>query len=177
VRRDVFVTVLLTSVVVFAGAKGCSGDRPASASIHQPAVDLASDTVSGCLRGAALAKVLIALRLEGDRCVPEVTPASVCVAPGGVVRFKIENGCPLRDPSRPPVEIGPTEFKRRLDGTTDKITPPDVFNCSYGISQPKEAMSRHHVIHCDVDERATPGFYKYGLKGIVSLDPDVEIHP
>jgi hypothetical protein len=38
-------------------------------------------------------------------------------------------------------------------------------------------LAARHVIHCDVREDAAPGFYKYGLTGIVSLDPDVEVQP
>jgi hypothetical protein len=101
VRREKFALALLMSVAaVFVGASGCNGEKPAPAAkaevvapASRSATDLQSDTVSGCVYGAALVKVLIDLQPKNGHCVAEVTPASVCVAPGGVVRFKIANAC------------------------------------------------------------------------------------
>lgn len=167
-RRDVLVTVLLTSAVVFAGATACN--KPPS---EEP------DTMSGCTAGAKRVKVLIDLQPNREsHCVPEVTPASVCVAPEGEVAFKIHNGCQaLSDPTRPAIEIGQPKFKRKLDGKTDRAPDLEVFqNCSLRVSQLDKDAS--HALKCSVHKDAVPGFYKYVLSGqIDTLDPDVEIHP
>jgi hypothetical protein len=188
VRRENFAISLLISVaVVFAAATGCNGDKPAQAPAGQaprPAaaltIDPRSDTVSGCVEGAPLVKVLVQLEPRDGRCVAEVTPASVCVAQGGVVRFKIRNDCGAlpADPDRPAVEITPPRFKRGLDALRVKATEqPALFvNCSLRIPQLDAASSR--VLWCDVAEDALDGFYKYGLQGqIEPLDPDVEVRP
>lgn len=197
-RRSLLATVLLTLVVALPGS-AVGGEKPAQpaaqkksivrttpdakadSNLHrievtlpQPA-DLVSDTVSGCVRGAALAKVLIDLQRKEKGCVPEVTPASVCVAPGGTVRFKIRYGCGLGGQTS--VEIGTPNFKRRLDGHTDDAERPAIFSgCSPQPQLPEP--ERIQVVHCDVSEYALPGFYKYSLsqKGVFTLDPDVEVH-
>jgi hypothetical protein len=193
VRYEKFATALLLSMgVVLVSATGCSGDKTAPAprkaaatTTGTQALDLASDIVSGCASGAALVKVLIDLKPENDRCVPEVTPASVCVARGGVVRFKIENGCSaLGDGGRPALEITRPIFKRRLTNrppTTElaatAATDVELFqNCKLSVQRIDKAAS--HVVLCDVAEKASEGYYKYGLTGqIVPLDPDVEVRP
>lgn len=187
-RREAFLAVLLMSMVVLAGASTSQGQEPASTPLAQtqavtaiqpPRAALASDTVSGCVRGAALVKVLIFLHPKEDRCVPEVTPASVCVAPGGVVRFKIQNECRLPvEKGREGIEITRPRFRRSHAPRPEPGPPrhedrPIFENCSLQIPQ----LAARHVIHCDVREDAAPGFYKYGLTGIVSLDPDVEVQP
>lgn len=171
-RREAFVTVLLTSVVVFAGATACN--KPPS---EEP------DTVSGCRAGARRVKVLIDLQPTREgHCVPEVTPASVCVAPAGEVAFRIHNGCQSlnqspNDPARPAIEIGQPKFKRKLDGKKDGAPDLEIFqNCSLRVSQLDKDAS--HALRCSVHKDAVPGFYKYGLSGqIEPLDPDVEVHP
>lgn len=177
-HREACVTVLLTSVGLFGGATGCN--KP-------PSVE--PDTVSGCLAGAKRVKVLIELESKDGRCLPEVTPASVCVAPAGVVWFKIQNGrmeksriqngCEFpSDQAGPAVEIGQPSFKRRLDGPKDgAMGSKELFlNCPLRIDRLENGASRS--FKCDVPTDAIPGFYKYGLTGqIVTLDPDVEVHP
>ncbi len=184
-RRSVFVTVLLASAVL-SGPVGFSEDRQAPektwppAHRHSRAAPAVPDVVSGCASGAPLAKVLIDLRLQGDRCEAEVTPASVCVAPGAVVRFKIENGCAsLGDEARPLLEIGqprPKPHLARRAGSAPESKGPEVFqNCPLRVRHLDKAESL--VMHCDIPEGAIEGFYKYSLTGqIVTLDPDVEVH-
>ena len=185
-RHERFAIVLLLSMAaVLVGATGCNGDKTAPPSrkavmttVGAQALDLASDIVSGCVSGAALVKVLIDLKLENNRCVPEVTPASVCVAAGGVVRFKVQNGCAaLGDPDRPAVEITKPVFKRPLTTQVEPTDLPELFqNCVLRVQRIDRAAS--HVVLCDVAEEAYEGFYKYGLTGqIVPLDPDVEVRP
>ena len=185
-RHERFAIVLLLSMAaVLVGATGCNGDKTAPppdkavaipVGTHVP--DLASDIVSGCVSGAALVKVLVDLRPEGDRCVAEVTPASVCVAAGGVVRFKVENGCAaLGDPGRPALEITQPVFKRRLTTREEQTRRPQLFqSCSLRVQRIDKGASQ--VVLCDVAADAYEGFYKYGLTGqIVPLDPDVEVRP
>lgn len=185
-RRDRFAIALLLAVAaVFGGATGCNGDKAAAPpspavppSAGCAALDLASDTVSGCVHGAALVKVLIDLKPSGDRCAAEVTPASVCVAAGGAVRFKVQNGCKsLGDPERPAVEITRPVFKRPLAAGTKPDGRPELFpNCSLKVQRIDRAAAQ--VLICDVAPDAYEGFYKYGLTGqIVPLDPDVEVRP
>lgn len=182
-RHERFATTLLLSVVaVLAGASGCSGDkaaappgRPVAATVSTETVRLASDTVSGCVAGAPLVKVLIDLQPQASGCVPVVTPASVCVAPAGVVRFKVKNGCAaLGSPERPALEISQPTFKRALY-TSETTTATGLFqSCSLKVQElPATATV---VVLCDIAQEAVEGFYKYSLTGqIVPLDPDVEV--
>jgi hypothetical protein len=187
VRHEGFATTLLVSVVaVFVGATGCNGDRAAPSpkatsattaggSVSAQTIRLDTDTVSGCAHGAALVKILIDLKPSADRCAPEVTPASVCVAPAGVVRFRVHNGCgELGKPDRPAVEITQPEFKRALFGA-EPWTGGGLFqSCSLKI--PQMAAGANQVILCEIAADAPDAFYKYGVKGdIEPIDPDVEV--
>jgi len=130
------------------------------------------------VHGASLVKVLIELKPSDKGCTAEVTPASVCVAAGGVVRFKVENGCAaLGDPDRPAVQITRPVFKRRLTTLPAPTGVPELFqNCVPKVQRIDRAGSQ--VVLCDVAPDAFEGFYKYGLTGqIVPLDPDVEVRP
>lgn len=179
------IILSLSMAAVLVGATGCNEEKnPAPlrntevTTIGTQVPDLASDTVSGCVSGAALVKVLIDLKLENNRCVPEVTPASVCVAAGGVVRFKVQNACPaLGDPDRAAVEITKPVFKRPLTTRVEPTHLPELFqNCVLKVQRIDKAASQ--VVLCDVAKDAYEGFYKYGLTGlIVPLDPDVEVRP
>jgi hypothetical protein len=185
-RERFAIALLLSAAAVFGGAAGCNGDRaapPPSRAVVAAAGALAhaldSDTVSGCVQGAALAKVLVDLKPEGDRCVAEVTPASVCVAAGGAVRFKVQNGCTsLGGPDRPALEITRASFKRPLGREPAPVDPPPLFPASCALKVQRIDKGGSHVLFCDVAEDAYEGFYKYGLTGqIVTVDPDVEVRP
>jgi hypothetical protein len=187
VRHERFATTLLLSVLaVFVSAAGCNGDKSAptpktnvgttaGTSIGTQSIRLDTDTVSGCVSGAPLVKILIELKPSADRCAPEVTPASVCVAPAGVVRFRVHNRCgDLGKPDRPALEITQPAFKRALFGT-ETWTGGGLFqNCSLKV--PQIAAGASQIILCDIAADALDGFYKYGLEGdIVPVDPDVEV--
>jgi hypothetical protein len=183
VRHEKLANILaLSTAVVLAGAAGCgSGEqappekpRDVVTAVGTGSLDLSSDLVSGCVSGAALVKVLVDLSQVGTRCVPEVTPESVCVAAGGAVRFKVKNGC---DSSRALVKITKPVFKRTLAGKSDSRDKPDLFrSCSLEVPETKKGES--HVLLCDVFADAYEGFYKYGLKGEgFDLDPGVEVRP
>jgi hypothetical protein len=164
------------------GAAGCGCGELASpertkdvvTAISTGPVDLTSDLVSGCVSGAPLVKVLVELNQVGTKCVPEVTPASVCVAAGGVLRFKVQNDC---DSPRSLVTITKPFFKRTLTGKRESRDKPDLFrSCSLEVPAIKKGDS--HVLLCDVFGDAYEGFYKYGLRGEgFELDPDVEVRP
>jgi hypothetical protein len=185
VRRDVFAILLALVAIVVAGValwradKGAAPPKPGVLAAHCPGPDLASDTVSGCVCGAALVKVLVDLREKDGHCVPEVTPASVCVAPGGAVRFRIQNGCKSVDPGRAVVEISQPRFKPPL--AAKPLVPdkkPEIFQgCSLQFQRFNEKGK--DVLLCGVPEDAVEGFYKYdiGGTGIETLDPDVEVRP
>jgi len=180
------MALLLSVAAVFGGATGCNGEKPAPppsgavvSGVDAQALVLDSDTVSGCIHGAALAKVLVDLKPEGDRCVAEVTPASVCVAAGGAVRFKVSNGCAaLGDPTRPALEITKASFKRPLGRGPAPLDPPPLFPASCSLKVQRIDRGASQVLFCDIAEDAYEGFYKYGLTGqIVPVDPDVEVRP
>jgi len=188
VRHEWSAIALLSVATVVVGAAACNGDRtpapptPAGEAVATAARtgtgELDTDTVSGCVTGAALVKVLVDLKLDKGRCVAEVTPASVCVAAGGVVRFKVQNGCAaLAEPDRPALEISQPVFKRRLPGPRGETKGSPVFqNCV--LRMPKIDRGANQVVLCDVDPQAYEGFYKYSLTGqIEPLDPDVEVRP
>jgi hypothetical protein len=189
VRHERPALVLLLSLgTVLGGAAGCEGDRLPAPPPGHPAPVLDSDTVSGCVTGAALVKVLVELNLdEKGRCVPEVTPASVCVAAGGVVRFRVHNRCTARgDAGRPAVLISQPVFKRKLAAPREEEKPaaarderryePLFRSCELTVA--KISQGADHVVLCDVDTEAYEGFYKYGVTGhIEPLDPDVEVRP
>lgn len=188
-RREPFVTVLLASLVALAGTASSQGQeaasRPAKKGIAKPCHArggpsharpgvLASDTVSGCVRGAPLVKVLIDLRKQERRCVPVVLPGSVCVAPGGVVRFKLQSECKLVGKE---IEITAPRWDRPLhDGQPVRPEkPPILGNCSRRF--PRPGAETGNVIHCDVPADAVPGFYIYEITGVEGADPDIEIRP
>jgi len=169
VRREAFVTAVVASFLLACG----SSERPRGDG--QP-LDLKGDVASGCVYGAPLVKVLISLHPtdSAKKCGADVTPASVCVARGGVVRFAIVNHC---GEGRGRFEITPPR-KKTIDAVhalTDTKAPtpaPDqmVFaNC--------DLKNLRRVDFCDIGQDVEDGFYKYGLEGdIDSLDPDVEVH-
>jgi hypothetical protein len=188
----VAVLVALAAVSCSPAARG-DGQSPVPAKDHAPAsvpaaaagsLDLKSDVVSGCVTGAPLVKVLINLRPTDKRgCRAEVTPASVCVAPGGVVRFKIDNECDGLEGEKdtPALEIAQPKFKMAL-GSKQKPPgglPPVLANCGLKFARVDRRSPGHDsVLLCDVPNDAFEGFYKYGLSGkIEPLDPDVEVRP
>lgn len=188
-RRESLVAVLMmAALAACSDAAPGAGQAPAPAKEtaavaglgdSHPAPSVMSDLVSGCVYGAPLVKVLINLQPKAaDHCVAEVTPASVCVTPAGVVRFKIQNGCPDLDlPGRAALEIKVQKFKGSLSGQQVEARTLDIFqNCSLQVLKIKKG--ENPVVLCDVVPDATHGFYKYGLKGLVDpLDPDVEVRP
>jgi hypothetical protein len=148
-----------------------------------PAPSVTSDIVSGCVEGSPLVKAVITLTRVDEKCHADVTPASVCVVPGGVIRWKIDNDCGLLVGSvaEPALEITAPTFKAPLDGLREsqqsqasKAPPPKLASC--GLRAPTVDDRSKILLFCEVDRNARYGFYKYGLKGQIDpLDPDVEV--
>lgn len=194
-RRESLVAVLMmAALAACSDAAPGAGQAPAPAKEtaavaglgdSHPAPSVMSDLVSGCVYGAPLVKVLINLQPKAaDHCVAEVTPASVCVTPAGVVRFKIQNGCPppsggggrALEITRPVFKL-PLTTRLPTPGPTPTPVPPPLFQSCELRVQPIDKSERR-VVWCDVAENAHLGFYKYGLTGqIEHLDPDVEVQP
>ena len=150
---------------------------------------LRGDAVSGCVAGAAVVKVVITLRRGGTRgCQADLSPALVCVAPGGVIRWRVDNACErlagsktapalkftrpaLRDfaaardemavPPKPAVSVEPPSILTACDTQIDELALGQAY------------------LYCTVHDRAPEGIYKYAVEGekIDPLDPDVEVRP
>ena len=183
-HREALVAALV-AFPAFACSPAARGDgqtpvpaqQQGSESVASPSLGLKSNIFSGCVEGAPLVKILIQLRptRTPKGCSPEVTPASVCVAPGGVVRFRIENECR----ERPPIEITqPT--RKKLPGMLEAPAGKDdsrleawkvLANCELKLASGAE------ILRCDVGSLVFDGFYKYSVKGerVDELDPDVEV--
>lgn len=181
-RREVMVAALVAFPVLACSptAQG-DGQAPAaergSGAVAAASQGLKSDVFSGCVEGAPLVKVLIRLRPSktAKGCSAEVTPASVCVAPGGVVRFKVDNECK----GRPPIEITQPTLKKlpgMLEAQAGKADPrleawKVLANCELKLASGAE------ILRCDVGSLVFDGFYKYSVKSerVDELDPDVEV--
>lgn len=162
--------------VVLAGAASCQPPAETPPAASQPAamaqtpIDVSAlDIFSGCERGALQVKVLIHLRpTDAGACRPEVTPASVCVKPGGRVDFKVESDC------QKPTEVALTvpTLKRKLDGSQPPadekrpVLPGCDLKLRVGVSD-----------HCTAKDGSVQGYYKYDVygDGIERLDPDIEV--
>jgi hypothetical protein len=165
-----------------------ANDAPAAAAAGDsyPAPSVRSDIVSGCVEGSPLVKAVITLTLVDKKCHADVTPASVCVVPGGVIRWKIDNDCGLLvgSDATPALEITAPTFKAPLDGLREsqqtqalKAPPPKLASCGLKAATLDDRSKVGSVLlFCEVDKNARYGFYKYGLKGKIDpLDPDVEV--
>ena len=188
----------LVAVLMMAALAACSDAAPgggqapapekdapsaAAAGDSYPAPSVTSDIVSGCVEGSPLVKAVITLTPVGEKCHADVTPASVCVVAGGVIRWKIKNNCsPLvGSDDTPALEITAPTFKAELDGLREsqqsqasKASPPKLESCA--LKAPTIGKPGNVLLFCEVDKKARYGFYKYGLKGLIAaLDPDVEV--
>jgi hypothetical protein len=196
VRREFLVGVLMM-VALAACSDAAPGGGQAAAPArdapsaeapgdHYPAPNVASDIVSGCVDGSPLVKVLITLTVVDKKCHADLTPASVCVVPGGVIRWKVDNDCgPLvGSDAAPALEITAPTFKAAQAGSrgneqgeASKAPPPKLASCGLKAARVEERSKPGNLLlFCEVDRKAPYGFYKYGLKGQFDpLDPDVEV--
>jgi hypothetical protein len=198
VRRDSLVAVfMMAALTACRDAAPGGGQAPAPANAapsaagrgdSYPGPSVASNTVSGCVEGASLVKAVITLTPVDKKCHADVTPASVCVVPGGVILWRIENDCDrlAGDDQAPALEITVPTFKAHLGGVNEDLKAeaatglfpkPKLESC--GLKAPtieKRSKPGSVLLFCEVDRKAPYGFYKYGLKGQIDpLDPDVEV--
>jgi hypothetical protein len=190
----------LVVVIVVAALAACSdaapggGQAPAAAKEAPsaagpgnayPAPSVTADIVSGCVDGSPLVKALISLTVVDQKCHADVTPASVCVVPGGVILWKVDNGCgPLvGSDDAPALEITAPTFKAPLGGLRESAkgqtakAHPKLESCGLKATRVDDrSRSGSLMLFCEVDKGADYGFYKYGLRGKIDpLDPDVEV--
>lgn len=164
-RREGVVGVLLLAVAVLVVSPSASAQ-----SRKKP--------FSGCEKGAYLGKVLITVeRVDGTCRVTAVTPASVCVAPNGAIRWQVEvePECEILDGTEldPAIEITEPRYKR-LDPEEDPERAPILEDCGRRFKNVKAAGP--NILFCDIAENAGEGFYKYNLRGrIHGVDPGVEV--
>jgi hypothetical protein len=192
VRRETLVAASVAAAWIACSDASPQSAPPASdpgagAALGEPVLlpPTASDIVSGCVNGAPLVKAVIGLTRVDGKCHAEVTPGSVCVTRGGVVRWKIDNDCgELSGTSDDPaLEITVPTFKVPLNGpdaaSREKLrsgTGSRLDSCGIKIATvPARPIP---PVFCEVGLDADYGFYKYGLRGrIESVDPDVEVRP
>jgi hypothetical protein len=193
-RRESLVAVfMIAALTACRDAAPGGGQAPAPANAapsaaglgdSYPGPNVASDIVSGCVEGAPVVKVLIRLTLVDKMCHAELTPGSVCVMPGAIIRWKIDNDCQRLEgkDGTPALEITAPIFKVHLDGRRERPkseTSTDakkkLDSCRLNAAMIDKGSKIQ--LFCEVDQNAPYGFYKYGLKGdqIETLDPDVEV--
>jgi len=188
VGRDTALVALIAVALFACGSSAPAGGASPSPPQEAPAAaaprtggsfpDLRSDVVSGCTKGSALVKILILLHPTATGCGAEVTPASVCVAPGGVVRFRVVSTCRVLegDEQNPALRITEPSRKKlpHLSMEAEKAVPSLLETCRLKFARIDPRVPE--VVHCDVNEKASHGFYKYGLQGKIDpLDPDIEV--
>ena len=182
-RETSAVRLGLWTLAALAGPVALGGETPGGAPVPAetaPSVRTSSplrgDVLSGCQAGAPLVKAQVLLRSAGKTCKARVRPASVCVAPGGVVRFLIHNQC--KDlVGTPALRITQPVLETKLDGKPfgRKDARPLLGHCTLEFDQFQGG--KRQVVLCDVAEGADEGFYKYEIQGkeIEPLDPDIEV--
>ncbi len=195
--REAFVV----SVLLVASTLGCPSPRSSQAQSPAPgapesprqaliAVPLAvapltGDAVSGCAAGAAVAKVFITLKKgAAGRCVADLSPALVCMAPGGIIRWRVENDCAELRGTRDHPALRLTKPRLRyFPGPEDKLSPkqeaaaesPSIFAACE--PQANALNIGRAYFYCTVRDTAHEGIYKYAVEGkeIDPLDPEVEV--
>jgi hypothetical protein len=144
------------------------------------------EAVSGCAAGAAVTKVVVTLsKGESRKCRADVSPALVCVAPGGIIRWKIENECdrlagtkddPAFKLTRPRLRyFRPAENKVLAAPPGGGAELPSILAaCDTHLT---ELSTGRSFLYCTVRDDAHEGIYKYGVEGreVDPLDPDVEV--
>lgn len=189
-RESLVVVFMMAALTACRGLAPVGGQAPAPGKAglgdSYPGPSVESNIVSGCVEGASLVKAVITLTLVDKKCRADVTPASVCVVRGGVIRWKVDNDCGLLvgSDAAPALEITVPTLKASLDGLREtqesqalKAAPAKLASC--GLKAPTlddRSKVGSVLLFCEVDRNARYGFYKYGLKGQIDpLDPDVEV--
>ncbi len=159
-RTALIVALASTSALAFGGTKP---------------IDPRGPILAGCDEGGSpLVKAQITLSKNTvGKCVAEVKPARMCVMQGGVVRWKVDNGCGLLEgEERPALAV-----TKLTDRETGKAADWLDASCSASLQRVEAGSpAKANVIHCDVPDEAPPGLYKYSLEGMIEpLDPELEV--
>jgi len=147
---------------------------------------LVGEAVSGCAAGAAVTKAVITLSKGGSRkCRVDLSPGLVCVAPGGIIRWKIENECdrlagskadPAFKLTRPRLRYFRPDGEKLPGAAPDRgVEPPSILvACDLNLT---ELPAGRTFLYCTIRDDAHEGIYKYGIDGpeVDPLDPDVEV--
>jgi hypothetical protein len=139
-------------------------------------LDPRGEVVSGCVVGAPLVKKKIILTPGGAKgCKAQVVPPSVCVVPGGVIRWRVQNHCDRLEgtPQDPALRI--TNL-HPLDGGTTGDWLGAV--CETWFATVEEGSPQYqNLLFCDVPGNVEDGQYKYDLAGsaVDTLDPYIEV--
>jgi len=159
-RREAVTVFLLSAVVCLMVSSSAVADPLKKA-------------FSGCKEGTRLAKVAITVEPENGGCrVTDVTPASVCVIRGGVIRWKVYGDCTVSGSSGDPaLEVTAPRAKEEFFESAEH-RPTIIEDCLIDSVSP----TGKNVFFCDIVEGAHDGFYKYGLTGqITGVDPGIEV--
>lgn len=163
-----------------------AASRPTSFAVPLTAVPLTGDAVSGCAAGAPAVKVVVTLTRGADgKCRPDVSPALVCVAPGGIIRWKVDNDCdrqmgshesPAFKVTRPKLrDFSTARASKPSAAPSAAAAPPSILTgCDTHLAVLEPGLA---YLYCTVRDDAHEGIYKYGVEGanIDPLDPDVEV--
>jgi hypothetical protein len=132
------------------------------------------DVVSGEPKGSAAVKVEVTLTDAEKGCSGVVRPPKVIVLHGSVIRWRVRNDC-----TKAPVSY--LEFTRPTPVASEKGArpAPGADPWAYAFCTPRIDLKRGadsgNVLHCEVPDQVPPGTYKYGLKGAVDVDPQIEV--
>ncbi len=141
------------------------------------------EALSGCIHGAPVGKIVVHLARGNDgRCRADVSPALVCVAPGGIIRWRIDNGCERLVGTKDNPALALTKPRKRsfyLD--SPEVPKPPIGTDPVSILTACEPLlaqveAGRSFLYCTVRDDAPEGIYKYGLEGQIDpLDPDIEV--
>lgn len=155
-------------------------------SVAAAVAPLRGEAVSGCAAGAAVTKAVVTVsKGKSRRCRADVSPALVCAAPGGIIRWTIDNDCdrlvgPKEDPAfrltRPRLRyFRPAEEKLVAAAPDRDAEMPSILTACDTLLT--ELPPGRTYVYCTVRDDAHEGIYKYGVEGreVDPLDPDVEV--
>lgn len=122
-------------------------------------------------------KVKIILSRDGQKCRVRVVPPSVCVAPGGIIRWKVRNGCGRLDGKIGDPALQITDVVMISEsGTRPADWLEQACEARFVNVAANESDSTNRLL-CEVPDETASGFYKYALKGkeVETLDPNIEV--
>lgn len=134
------------------------------------------DVVSGAPKGSAAVKVEVTLADASPGCKGDVSPHRVIVFPGSVIRWRVVNNC--RNAPVKYVEFTPPTPIAGRKGASEAPSVPEGWGyafCTPRIDVLRPGDDPSNVLHCEVPDRVAIGTYKYGLKGAVNIDPEIEV--